>query len=833
MLPTHYVNIFDTQTGRPVGPWFEDSVLKSNQTICIAVHNIPVVVFSLNGRQVTATGYPLCAGGATNGMPLPMNSVRGVNYLTFDFYTATRWVGYKTIKVLVSDEAIGAGVTPTNTPTTIPTVVPTQTPTAQPTPVAPLPPATGFSPNPVIRTINEKNSLGEVVGQAPLAVFVQGVKTFVDYAQYFTCIKNDRVEPLSIQEGDAVERCVDQVQQTLMAENAAMLGAGGELTSRFEWNFGDANGAHRTSQSGFTGGYLYEQPGRYVISLKVTNEKNLSTTRQMVVNVLPPNRTVYFVDTNGNDSNNGRSEGAPFRTFSRVKRLLQEQNSNVEVRFRRGQVFSMGQAGSSGNPGSTLDVRGSNVVFTAFGTASERPTIVWNNGPAPYESIFNVDYNAKDVHFSNLIIKADLQAITGNPNYLEKQNIPVGIFHSGSRVSSTDVAFGPIQSAYQGGQKIINTATGARARTKGLLVQKNIVMGDTALRAYFSWVGGTEQAVYLDNEVPNSTREHIIRAAERSGPLLAMYNKFANIDRRAVDVHDAMKSAFNMQDSAFVSINNNSILSAPSSFGPLGIMENRNGQPYMIGNRGLSTRFGSYDGNRLRGTVEIRPGTQHVRVSNNHIDIGQDNGDIAAPQGVVVMANSPNYEFNRNAKHILIAHNTIRTAHDSYGKTSVNVGPGNEAITIRNNLFVGIRPHVGSWGGSSITLAGIQHNNTTIFPGLQTIDCNTYPKPGYYGDGPFNPVIHGSVLVRVAGQMDTYVTEPLFHYLTAGYRLPTPNNDKFRYVNFSYQQEPKVIIPDGSEQVALQCPRVPGVLTDYTGTKLRSGSTVTAGAYEF
>ena len=60
---------------------------------------------------------------------------------------------------------------------------------------------------------------------------------------------------------------------------------------------------------------MYDNPGNYTLTLKVTNEAGNSSTTTQQITVQPDSRRTIFVDVNGNDANNC-SYAAPCRTLS-------------------------------------------------------------------------------------------------------------------------------------------------------------------------------------------------------------------------------------------------------------------------------------------------------------------------------------------------------------------------------------------------------------------------------------------------------------------------------------------------------------------------------------
>src|SRR5213079_2248728 len=63
----------------------------------------------------------------------------------------------------------------------------------------------------------------------------------------------------------------------------SQLGAGTALTARYEWNFGDSSGKYNTLV-GFNAAHVYDTPGSYTVTLKITNEAGKIDTATQQIN---------------------------------------------------------------------------------------------------------------------------------------------------------------------------------------------------------------------------------------------------------------------------------------------------------------------------------------------------------------------------------------------------------------------------------------------------------------------------------------------------------------------------------------------------------------------
>ena len=150
---------------------------------------------------------------------------------------------------------------------------------------------------------------------------------------------------------------------------SSMLHAGDPLSARFEWDFGDPAGAHN-ALVGWTAAHVYDQPGVYTLSLTLRDELGRQSVGSIEVTVTPDTRTPIYVDSQGNDSNDGLSPQNAVQSAARVQELL---GSGRAVWFRRDQVHDFGV--------DQLEISGlSDVVIGAFDTGA-RPILL---GP-PFE----------------------------------------------------------------------------------------------------------------------------------------------------------------------------------------------------------------------------------------------------------------------------------------------------------------------------------------------------------------------------------------------------------------------------------------------------------------
>jgi len=131
-----------------------------------------------------------------------------------------------------------------------------------------------------------------------------------------------------------------------------VLGSGSLHHGSFFWTFGDPTSSH-PSAVGFTAAHVFEQPGDYVVRLKVSDTTGPSVVKSIQIKVLPFTGTTYHVASSGSDLNDGKSASRPFKTFdhamARLKADLTGAPAAVRVLFNRGDRFTTSTGVSFGH----------------------------------------------------------------------------------------------------------------------------------------------------------------------------------------------------------------------------------------------------------------------------------------------------------------------------------------------------------------------------------------------------------------------------------------------------------------------------------------------------
>jgi hypothetical protein len=187
--------------------------------------------------------------------------------------------------------------------------------------------------------------------------------------------------------------------------------------TQFQWNFGDTAIASDSDYSagarvnhntltGFSVAHIYDTPSPdsshpYYLTLTTTDEvgnRTSITIDVVITNSVGPatadanvsgGNVLYVNGSTGNDNNTGNSESAPLKDFAgAITRLASSSwQSNVQVRFARGQTFTL----NSGDYGSAQNLTNSGLIIGAYGTGAN--PILYN---ASLGTIFNAWTSAQN-----------------------------------------------------------------------------------------------------------------------------------------------------------------------------------------------------------------------------------------------------------------------------------------------------------------------------------------------------------------------------------------------------------------------------------------------------
>jgi PKD repeat protein len=110
--------------------------------------------------------------------------------------------------------------------------------------------------------------------------------------------------------------------------------------TQYDWDFGDGSKKAR----GFCAAHVYEKPGTYTVTLKVTDGAGKSATEQTKIEVLQPDGKTYYVDSeHGDDANDGLSPEKPWKAVGKAFGGICESKYGAgdRILLKRGQVFPL------------------------------------------------------------------------------------------------------------------------------------------------------------------------------------------------------------------------------------------------------------------------------------------------------------------------------------------------------------------------------------------------------------------------------------------------------------------------------------------------------------
>ena len=273
------------------------------------------------------------------------------------------------------------------------------------------------------------------------------------------------------------------------------VGEGNELTSRYEWNFGDGNAPFNTLV-GWNAAHTFNNPGTYTITLKVINQTGLQGTATTQIIVAPPNRSSIYVSPTGSDANSGTSPSSPIQSFAKAATMLA---NNRQILFQRGGTYSTT---------SDMYINHQNLIIGAYGSGN-LPVIYFTSG-AQYANMINFSGAAQDVIIEN--IKFDSPFAVDNL-------IVRGLAPHGTNITVRNCSFGKVSYAMNCGGGGVN----------GLLSQGNVT---GVIGAYYLWGEGPNH-VHIGNVVGGSTNEHNIRFGGSSRILIA-HNDLTNTAKSTI-----------------------------------------------------------------------------------------------------------------------------------------------------------------------------------------------------------------------------------------------------------------------------------------------------------
>jgi PKD repeat protein len=460
------------------------------------------------------------------------------------------------------------------------------------------------------------------------------------------------------------------------------LSAGTPLTARYDWDFGDPGSKYNTL-TGFNAAHVFNQPGRFIITLKVTEETGVARTATATVVINPDRRRELFVSSEGSDRNVGTSPDAPFRTLDRAFKAAVD---GSEILLRAGVTYTADNV---------LKVNHSDLVIGRY-----------EEGPDPIVMLARGE-GAKPPHgFISIDNKCDgllIQHIVFDSPFAVQENDPApkigidAIIARGRNITVRDCTF-------------LNLDSGVNANGSpvGLFVSDCKAPLKTGLRAYLVWVQGSD-FVCVGNVAANSTREHIVRLSGVSRALITA-NHFTNLDRRPADKDDYSKGTIEMHNGSYAYIANNQVTGGTIRVGPLGL----HGEA-----ASAATDWSVIENNLVQGTwIVADSGSHHVMIRNNII-----RND--AMQTIQLQGENGQGQINGDV-HIL--NNTVI----DNGTTGafLKVWGHVDGIELKNNLYIAPHLRVGVEGAAAVNI------NESDLSSFTEISHNIWPAFGHTGSVP-------------------------------------------------------------------------------------------------
>ncbi len=440
---------------------------------------------------------------------------------------------------------------------------------------------------------------------------------------------------------EAISTTVEAGHSIHVDATSTTINSGSSLSAKFEWDFGEP-GSKFNKLVGFNAAHNYARPGTYTVTLKVTDNNGRADTATQTITVRESSRRVIYVSNSGADSNDGLSPSNAIRSWDRVRTLLTD---NTEFRFKAGETF---------NVGGDIIVSESNVVIGMYGIG-DRPTLLWNQSFSGNKRFFDImkssrDFTVRDITFDSIF-----------SNHQEKNGVPDVARPGGTNYSAIN-------------NEILNISYFVNGESKptGVLVQENVSPLKTGLRAYLSYVVGTDWVI-TGNTVANSTREHAVRADGGYRVLIA-HNDLTNIaEGRPGDKIDIMKQPITIHWGADYYVYGNTTQGGRVEIGPLGGADGS--KPYSINQRlarvvldSNTFNFGNYQ------RIEVDHGTSGVMIRNNVLNVPSGAGISIEAQASYT--NWPQYG-SRNVSNVWVTNDNEINA-----PRSISIGRGSSNINV-------------------------------------------------------------------------------------------------------------------------------------------------------
>ena len=435
------------------------------------------------------------------------------------------------------------------------------------------------------------------------------------------------------------------------------LPVGTPLTTRYDWDFGDL-GSRFNQLTGFNAAHVYDQAGKFTITLRVTTEDGdtLSATATLVISA--DRRHEIFVSPEGSDSNRGLSPDAPFRSLDKAFKTAIDSS---EILLKAGGTYEAN---------SVLKLNHSDVMIGRYEEGADPIVmLVKQEGERSPRGFISIDNKCNGVTIQHLIFDTPYAVKDDQP--AEKIGIDA-IAARGRNITVRNCVF-----------MNVDCGINANGSPVGLMLMDCKAPLRTGLRAYLCWTQGSD-FVCIGNSAANSTREHIVRLSGVQRALIAD-NHFTNLDRRPADKDDYSKGTIEMHNGSYAYIAGNEVTGGTIRVGPLGLHGEQ---------ASAATDWSVIEANQVLQTwIVAYAGSHHLMIRNNVIR--NDSMQTIQLQG-------PDQQGQINSDvHVL-----NNTAIDN-GTTGafLKLWGHNDGVEVKNNLYVAPNLNVGAYGAAALNIA--------------------------------------------------------------------------------------------------------------------------------
>ncbi|HTF91352.1 MAG TPA: PKD domain-containing protein [Planctomycetota bacterium] len=391
---------------------------------------------------------------------------------------------------------------------------------------------------------------------------------------------------------------------------------------QYSWDFGDVaagtwsvGALSRNKDTGYVAAHVFEQPGAYHVTLRVTTPAGVNMLYAQDVTVAAFTGTTYYVSSStGNNSNPGTNMASPLATFDAG---IAKNGTNVRILFKRGDTFTTAGARMVTNPGPG--------IVGAYGTGAD-PKIQISSGVGGGAVIVRAnDWRISDLDFIGTLVTNSSAVSIGAYNVPKIQDFLA------LRVDATN---------FDAGIEWNEPPNSESHETAGIV---DCHLHD--LEQYGLYVGAL-RLVVLGNRIENITVEHVLRVWHARKSVIAHnYLATPGPSKHAIKLHNAMGSgAPAVKDGEYIQIADNEIRGISQwsvAIGPQhaavdervrNVVFERNrsynaGVDLMIWARNVTVRNNIFDGSTTQayptavwvGRRGIEPASDNVKVYNNTV----------------------------------------------------------------------------------------------------------------------------------------------------------------------------------------------------------------------